>query len=173
MARSESTADNGSPAQQDLVQPSLLDRLTDGHPQPDEGRMFSRQRLSEVVLRDLSWLLNATQLASSVDLQPYPHVAQSTLNYGVRALTGRNRDGISADQLRRGILLSLRRFEPRLIASSIKVTCLSEANEYDVLRLKIEADLWAQPMPLRMVMHTEVDRELGNIRVVETPAERR
>jgi len=66
---------------QDRVQPSLLDRLTDDDPtnrrEARDMRGFSLARLREAVLRDLSWLMNASQLAATQDLSPYPHVASS------------------------------------------------------------------------------------------------
>jgi type VI secretion system protein ImpF len=31
----------------------------------------------------------------------------------------------------------------------------------------IEGELWAQPMPLQMYLRTEVDLELGDVRVVQ------
>lgn len=44
----------------DRLQPALLDRLRDDHPEqrvePAEARVMSRQRLREAVLRDLEWL---------------------------------------------------------------------------------------------------------------------
>jgi type VI secretion system protein ImpF len=49
---------------QDRIQPSLLDRLTDDDPgnpkETRDQRFFSANRLRQAVLRDLSWLLNAS-----------------------------------------------------------------------------------------------------------------
>src|SRR5262245_7664146 len=49
----------------DRLQPSLLDRLTDDHPlQTHESidvRVLSRQQLRAAILRDLTWLFNATR----------------------------------------------------------------------------------------------------------------
>jgi len=53
----------------DRLYPSLLDRLLDDEPgkltEPRENRAATLSRLRENVLRDLSWLFNATQ--SSID----------------------------------------------------------------------------------------------------------
>jgi len=79
-------------APQERLQPSLLDRLTDERPdervEPRERRVMSMRRLRECVLRDLSWLLNADNLAQTEDLGAYPLAAASTINFGMRDLAG-------------------------------------------------------------------------------------
>jgi type VI secretion system protein ImpF len=79
---------------QERLQPSLLDRLTDDEPGTrDESRnkrILSIRQLRECVLRDLSWLLNTTQLEANEDLDAYPEVRRSTVNYGVPSLAGKN-----------------------------------------------------------------------------------
>src|SRR5438093_3593568 len=76
----------------DALQPALLDRLTDHDPtrkvEGRDERVLSRAQLRASVLRDLSWLFNSTNLASTVDLSAHPLAAQSTLNYGLTALAG-------------------------------------------------------------------------------------
>src|SRR5262245_65795480 len=76
----------------DALQPALLDRLTDHDPtrkvEGRDERVLSRAQLRASVLRDLTWLFNSTNLASSVDLSAYPLAAESTLNYGLAPLAG-------------------------------------------------------------------------------------
>ncbi|RJT29490.1 type VI secretion system baseplate subunit TssE [Mesorhizobium waimense] len=157
----------------DLVQPSLLDRLTDDEPnsacETQDKRSFSIRQLQEVILRDVSWLLNTNQLASSVALHAYPLVAASTLNYGVRPLSGHIREGIDSSALGDEIAESLQRFEPRLLPRSIKVMVLNDGQDCSSFRFKIAADLWALPAPLPMTMRTEVDPELQVVRVALDP----
>jgi type VI secretion system protein ImpF len=78
--------------QQERLQPSLLDRLIDAAPDQQQEsrdqRVLSLRRLREGVLRDLSWLLNSTNLASVQDLEAFPHVADSVVNFGTPALGG-------------------------------------------------------------------------------------
>jgi type VI secretion system protein ImpF len=159
---------------QDRVQPALLDLLTDDRPQEqaeaDASSSLSPGRLREIILRDLSWLLNTSQMGTTIDLAPYPEVAASTLNYGVRARTGWEVGGIDPSALRHEILLSLRRFEPRLLPQSVEVT-VTEDRRDGSLQFKIVADLWAQPAPLRMIMRTEAGETTGAVRVVELRSE--
>jgi type VI secretion system protein ImpF len=60
------------------LRPSLLDRLTDLHPERQrettDDVSVSEAQLRSLVRRDLSWLFNTTQLAAGTDLTPYPHV---------------------------------------------------------------------------------------------------
>src|SRR5260370_12294433 len=77
-------------AQQEGLQPCLLDRITDDAPEKKQEsrdqRVVSLRRLREGVLRDLAWLLNATNMAVLEDLTDYPYVAQSVLNYAMPRL---------------------------------------------------------------------------------------
>jgi type VI secretion system protein ImpF len=156
---------------QDRVQPSLLDRLTDDDPtnrrEARDVRGFSLARLREVVLRDLSWLMNASHLAASRDLGPYPHVAASVLNYGIPPTTGRIKAGIDPTVLARQVRLALLRFEPRLLPDSLQVSVTREAARDGAFQFLIEAELWAHPVPLRVMLRTEADHDLDMVRVVE------
>ena len=69
------------------LQPSLLDRLTDDAPasprESREQRFFDVRRLRASVLRDLAWLLNATNGNGGPDVADHPLVARSTINFGI------------------------------------------------------------------------------------------
>jgi type VI secretion system protein ImpF len=159
---------------QDRILPALLDRLTDDHPhqqvEGDASRTFSLSRLREAILRDLSWLLNTSQLAATIDLTPYPDVAISTLNYGVHSRTGHEVGGLDPSVLRHETLLSLRRFEPRLLPESLQVAVIEDRRD-GTFQFRIEADLHAEPQPVRMLMRTEVGEATGSVRVVEMRGE--
>ena len=85
----------------DRLQPSLLDRLIDLHPQDSrenvEARVLSRQQLRAAVLRDLSWLFNATRAepeAASGRIEEvrlwrqFADARRSVLNFGMPAFSG-------------------------------------------------------------------------------------
>ena len=76
----------------DRLQPALLDRLTDLEPdkkqEPRERRVLTKSQLRAAVLRDLTWLLNSVQLSASEDLDAYPEVERSVINYGLPSLSG-------------------------------------------------------------------------------------
>ncbi len=160
-------------ANRERLQPSLLDRLTDHDPRNQkesrDDRVLSVERLKESVLRDLEWLLNTENLASSVDLTPYPEIASSTLNFGRPALSGKAGSTIDLTQLQQRIQLAILQFEPRIIAKSIKIRVVyaADLSSNNSLSFEIEGQLWAQPLPLTLFLRTELDLESGTISVLE------
>ncbi len=158
------------------LQPSLLDRLTDDNPEskteaPDR-RVLSLARLREGVRRDLAWLFNTTHLASAQDLDAYPEVETSTLNYGLPDLSGRTASTVHAPTLEKQIQRAIWQFEPRLGKESVRVRVARGPNGYshNAIVIFIEADLWAQPAPVRLVLRTDLDLETGEVRVTEAGA---
>ena len=155
------------------LQPSLLDRLTDDEPdrqvESREQRVFSLSRLREAVLRDLAWLLNATHLEAGTDLSAYPEVRHSVLNYGIPDLSGtfvsRSNIGVLERSLRQAII----DFEPRILSQSLTVRLESNESQmsHNALNLLIEGELWAQPIPLRVYLKTEIDLDIGGVQIVD------
>ena len=97
----------------DRLQPSLLDRLTDHHPgqtaERREERVIDISRLREIIQRDLSWLLNTTNLESDFDAEAFPMVAQSVLNYGLAEVSGEFSTMRRAERIRASIECTRRR----------------------------------------------------------------
>jgi type VI secretion system protein ImpF len=158
------------------LQPSLLDRLSDDEPQraqeSREQRVLSPQRLREVVRRDLGWLFNAINLASVQDLSAYPQVARSVVNYGLPDLAGRTASGTDPAQLERLLRQVVRDFEPRILPGTIRVKLVldDEKMSHNAMVFDIEGELWAQPLPLRLYLRTELDLEMGAIQVTDRGA---
>jgi type VI secretion system protein ImpF len=158
------------------LQPSLLDRLTDDDPEtrsePADKRVLSPYRLKESVVRDLSWLFNTTNLAAVQELDDYPEVENSTLNFGVPDLTGRTASSIDAAAVARVLRRAIVEYEPRLLRNTVKVRAMVDPERHgsNTLRFQIEAELWSQPLPLRLYLQTELDLEEGEARVTEVAA---
>ncbi|MFO1320967.1 MAG: type VI secretion system baseplate subunit TssE [Burkholderiales bacterium] len=165
--------------QNERLQPSLLDRLTDDEPEVDresrDKRVLSMRRLRECVLRDLSWLLNATRLDVLEDLEDYPLVARSVVNYGMPDVAGLTASGLDVIALERAVREAIIDFEPRILASTVKVTARSrpELMAHNTLAFDIEGELWAQPVPLRVYLKTELDLEIGEVKVSEISSQNR
>jgi type VI secretion system protein ImpF len=165
---------------QDRLQPVLLDRLSDDEPakktESREQRVMSLTRLRNCVLRDLSWLLNSVRFGASEDLSGCPFVENSVLNYGVPAFAGDSITHIGIAETEDAIREAILRFEPRLLRNTVKVRLLEESlseDSHNCIALEIEAELWCQPVPLQMYMKTELDLEIGAVRISEqTEAER-
>lgn len=136
--------------------------------EPPERRTLSRAKLRECVLRDLTWLFNSLSLEASQDLDPFPCVSDSVLNYGLPSFAGCMISSIdplqAAEQLRRAV----ERFEPRLRSVRVRPTPPVHEAQRDtgaVLEFMIEADLWGQPVAQRMELTTRIDTLSGDISV--------
>jgi len=160
---------------QERLQPSLLDRLTDDDPEsrtePRERRVLTLRTLRQSVLRDLGWLLNARGLGCGQDLSDYPLVAQTVLNFGLPDLAGRTASGLDLAEVEHLMLQAIRDFEPRILRNSVRVRAVASGDatgQQNTLVFEIEGDLWAQPLPERLFLKTELDLEVGEVRVSES-----
>lgn len=159
--------------QNERLQPALLDRLLDEEPDQQhesrEKRVISMHQLRASVLRDLAWLFNANRLENVQNLDAYPFVAHSVLNYGIPDFTGFTASGIDISRMEHVIRQAVWDFEPRIQRQSVRVSVHAnpERMTHNALTFDIEGELWAQPVPLRIFLKTELDLELGEIRVTE------
>jgi type VI secretion system protein ImpF len=159
--------------QKERLQPSLLDRLTDHEPdqrqESRDKRILSPSRLRESVRRDLTWLFNTPNLSTMIDLERYPHVAESVVNFGLPSLAGRTTSSVDVPEMERLLRQAIWAFEPRLIRNSIRVRLVADQLQmsHNALSFYIEAELWAQPIPLRLFLKTEIDLEDGSANVVD------
>jgi len=155
------------------LQPSLLDRLTDHEPdrqvESRDLRVLSPQRLRESVRRDLTWLFNCVNLASVQDLSAHPEAERSTLNFGLPDLSGKTANSVHGPTLEKLIRKAIWEFEPRLTRQSVRVRLLQDRKDLgpNALCVVIEAELWAQPVPLRLFLRTDLNLETGEARVVD------
>jgi len=153
------------------LQPSLLDRLTDNEPdrqtESRDLRVMSPQRLRESVKRDLNWLFNAVNLTPVHDFEGLTDAERSTVNFGLPDLSGKTSAGIHAPTLEKQIRKAIWEFEPRLIKNSVRVKLMQDRKEFgpNAICVVIEADLWSQPLPLRLMLRTDLNLETGEAQV--------
>jgi type VI secretion system protein ImpF len=159
--------------QKERLQPSLLDRLTDNDPErlqeSRDSRVLSPSRLRDCVRRDLAWLLNTTHLKAMQSLDDHPQVARSVLNYGMPDMAGRTTSSVDITTLEQAIRRVILDFEPRLVARTLRVKLFVDEKQmnHNAMSFDIEAELWAQPLPLRLFLRTAVDLESGTIDVID------
>lgn len=158
--------------QKERLQPSLLDRLADDAPEKEqesrEQRVLSLNKLRQGVLRDLAWLLNTSSLDTHQNLDEYPLVSHSVLNYGIRDLVGTTLSSADVPEIQKQIRQAIWDFEPRIFPESVvvKVTASDNMNQ-NAMMFDIEGDLWAQPLPLRLYLRTELDLETGSMEIID------
>lgn len=162
----------------DRINPSLLDRLTDDAPDESSqrGASVTLSELRRSVLRDLNWLFNSSQLLGEQEAQSWPQVSKSVVNYGLPPLSGLTASGLDVRRLERALRQAILDFEPRILPDSVSVRALLDRKSLDhhnVISLQIEALLWAQPVPIELLLRTQFDLESGQNRVDETTLGRR
>ena len=162
---------------QDRLQPALLDRLTDDSPgsavEPPEARVLSRTRLRDAVLRDLSWLFNATRAepdpasSNETDLRAWrecPEARRSVLNYGLPAFSGSTLSSLDFSELEEAVRQAIIAFEPRIDPPTVEVEVTTSGpvmTQHNLVRLIIRGNLWNQPVPLELLLRTDLDVETG------------
>ena len=125
------------------------------------------RKLRESVLRDLNWLLNATNLEILEDLSRYPQVRSSVINFGIATVTGRAATSVDPQQAARSIQDAIRAFEPRLRHVSVTPELSEERMDRRTLSFKIDAELWGRPLPQRLLLRTRLDAESGDLSVTD------
>lgn len=133
-----------------------------------ENKSFSARKLREYVCRDLSALLNSSSLDVTVDLASYPHVQRSVLNFGMPSLAGKSARAVDPVQTAATIETAIRRFEPRLSKVRVTPEMGDDGLDTHVLAFRIEAELWGQPVPQRLVLRTSVDVDSGDVRIADS-----
>lgn len=159
---------------QDRLQPALLDRLTDDHPESraetSESRVINRSRLRDMVLRDLAWLFNATAPGDGLDWDAAPLARASVLNFGLPALSGLSSSGLDLGRLQASVKQAILDHEPRILADSLLVEVVAsnaQLDQHNLIGFRISGQLWAQPVPLELLLRTDIDLETGRVAVRE------
>ncbi len=154
------------------LQPALLNRLTDEHPDtrsdPDDRRGLNKQQLRAAVLRDLAWLLNAVQPLRPDEAEAHPQAANSVLNFGMPPMSGQLASRVDMPNLTEALRQAILRFEPRILEHSLEVKAVDGQfmlDAHNVIEFQIHGYLWAQPIPLELMLRTQLDLEAGQVRV--------
>ncbi len=162
-------------AGRERLQPSLLDRLTDNAPEHRretlDQQTLSMSQLRQAVLRDLAWLLNTTNIATSEELDPASLTAHSTLNFGIPGFTGMVGSSERMNSLESGIAAAIHAFEPRIRPESLVVRLRPPDSDQptSALVFQIEGELWAQPVPQQLFLETAIELETRLAVVTDAP----
>lgn len=165
----------------DRLQPSLLDRLLDHEPlnphETAEARVLTRQQLRAAVLRDLSWLFNAirpepeprSERVEELALwRDADHARRSVVNFGMPAFAGVTLSSLDTRGIERAVAESIRHFEPRIDAATLAVEVqIDPGDHHNMLQIVIRGRMWAQPVPLELLLAADIDVETGATRLRE------
>lgn len=156
------------------LQPSLIDRLTDFNPaeikESSSQQSMSQSQFKAAVIRDLSWLLNSSALEVCLDLEKFPEVRRSVLNYGLPDMSGHTSSNVDIRAVENSIRSAIQLFEPRIIRNSLKVKIHSNPDEmsHNSLVFEIAGAVFGQPSPFQVVLKSELDLECGEVQLTES-----
>lgn len=155
----------------DRLQPALLDRLTDDNPDikhdADDKRVLNKNQLRQAVLRDLSWLLNAVQPLGKQAAEA-PYAGESVLNFGLPPMSGQLASKVDVPSVEQSIREAILRFEPRILEHSLTVKAVDSVamlDAHNIIEFEIRGFLWAQPIPLELLLRTQLDLEAGQVKL--------
>jgi len=150
------------------IHPCLLDRLQDddvaNRIESRAARVISTQVYRNGVLRDLTWLFSTsahlpvegTKPGTEFRIGDFPEAERSVLNYGVRHLFGLTAPDMGA--LEESLYNAIAVFEPRIIKDTLGVRAYM-LNQ--IVHFEISGDLWANPIPEKLFIKTQIDIEAG------------
>jgi len=132
-------------------------------------RVMSKRRMREAVLRDLAWLFNTTRLDPDMDPAKFPYARRSVINYGLPALAGQTSSTLELNDLERAVRQAILDYEPRILPASLRVRALEVAtlDHHNVIGVEISGQLWSQPIPIDLLVRTEIDLETGQVEVAD------
>lgn len=150
----------------DRLRPSILDRLTaDGGAAASairRGGVMNLEDLRAAVIRDLEWLLNSEAMSSAVDLEPFPFVQASVLNYGMPDLAGATISTVRLEDLRAEVKRVIEDFEPRIDRKTLEVHLVeSTTGSFNRIAFEIHAEVLAEPLPIPLLLRTDFSLETG------------
>ncbi len=128
---------------------------------------FNEAALRATVRRDLAWLFNTTNLESLVDLEQFPHVRESVLNYGLSDLAGRTLDRRAVLERAKEIRRAIRLFEPRLSREGLTVDPVEDPTDPHALTYMIQGDISAAAQAMPVKFRTEIEAETTSVNVRE------
>lgn len=155
------------------LMPTLLDRLRDDAPHrnieaPDEYTV-TRKQIRDIVQRDLAYLLNTTSIEDQIDRARHPHVAASTVNFGVPPLAGTFIASRHWNDVEQTIRRAITDFEPRLIPDSLVVSprpgSRDTGEHHNVLAFEVRGLIHMDPYPIEFMVQSSLDLETSEIRI--------
>ena len=127
---------------------------------------FNERALRATVIRELNWILNTTNLESAIDLEPYPEVRTSVLNYGVPDLAGKTLTRGVVQARAKQIREAIRAFEPRMDSSRLEVDSVATPERANAVTYVIRSDVTSavQAMPVEFKTDVELDTAAVTLR---------
>jgi type VI secretion system protein ImpF len=143
---------------EDLGGAPPTDRKTRPHRTPIDER-----ELKAEVERDVDALMNHVAIDSTIDLEAFPHVRRSILNFGFPDIAHRSLDELESRDLDGEIVAVLRQYEPRLIPGTIHVTRDRSPEANSELRYIVDGHLLCQPLNVPIEFLAKFEATTGKL----------
>lgn len=133
------------------------------------GAASSLGEIRECVKRDLDWLLNSHNFKPQEDLDDFPEIKSSVLNYGLPDMTGITASSVDLREMEKLIKQALLDYEPRIIRRTLNVKLMAEESmiDHNALTFEIEGELMADPLPIHLHLKTQLELENGDMLIQE------
>ena len=104
-----------------------------------------------------------------MDPTAFPNARRSVINFGLPALSGKTASSLEVPDLERAIRQAILDFEPRILPETLQVRALEteRCDHHNVIGVEISGQLWAQPLPLELLVRTEIDLETGKVEIAD------
>jgi type VI secretion system protein ImpF len=122
---------------------------------------FNEAALRATVLRELSWLLNTTNLSAVQNLDAYPHVASSTLNYGLGDLAGKLAHRTTLQARAREMRDAVWRFEPRIAPRTLDIEPSQVSEHANSVTFLIRGDVSTAVAAMPVAFRTDIEIDTG------------
>lgn len=144
--------------------PALLERLQDDEPKSlhDRARPVDVKTIRQLVQKDITDLINHTNIEDTINEQRYKAVTESVLNYGIPALIGSHENRNNWQLIEQAIRKAIIRFEPRIIPETLLVRSLQKKEQmakYAVIAFEIRGLINWQAHPVDLCMNGRYDVE--------------
>lgn len=115
---------------------------------------------------DLSNLMNTVDLGSCLDIDDYPNIRRSILNYGLRDLTHLTSDEVRSLDIVRGLKEALLNQEPRLIGETLRVNLRPGFDDVDQkIAFDVSAEMACRPVDIPLEFVAEIDVGSGKVKL--------
>jgi type VI secretion system protein ImpF len=135
------------------------------------SRRIVREGLNERALREevsinLGYLLNTIRLEAAQDLSDFPYVARSILNFGVPDIASIAMVSSAVDTIPAAIVEAVRRFEPRLIPSTVQCRRDESVEAHTLnIRFHVSGDLDCDPVAVPVSFVADIDLHSAKVRM--------
>ncbi|ENV33878.1 type VI secretion system baseplate subunit TssE [Acinetobacter gerneri] len=146
---------------------SIFDRLIEENHQ-DAVLGIDNQKMKNMVIRDLLYLLNTSSFYYSKDDSETQEYESSVINFGIKPISGKNVSEIDWAAVERNIMSAIQYFEPRILSESLDVKCILGTDikaKYNQMNIEIKGFIKSTPFPERFILQTHLDVETGNFRL--------